>query len=159
MSECFDIVTSGAIPTEPLRRYLASVLPGREVVVALGVEEVPEPCPAVWVRVVGTADPDWPCMLQFSAFPSNSPLGRHPDLRLAEALAELFGVRSLCDTHGLVPGLDQHDPYWFLAWADGGWHLADASGTPLVGPYTDGTNTFRGDLKVRLKQRMGPLAD
>jgi hypothetical protein len=159
VSECFDIVTSGAIPAEPLGRHLASVLPGREVVVTQGVEEVPEPFPAVWVRVVGTADPDWPCMLQFYAFPGDSPLGRHPDLRLAEALAGWFGVRSLCDTHGLVPGLDPHDPYWFLAWADGGWHLADVSGTPLMGPYTDGTNTFPGDQKVRLKQRVGTPRD
>lgn len=153
-SLCFDIVASEAIPAESLRRHLASLLPGHRVGVTRTADGVPDPFPAVWVAVSETPDPAWPCVLQFHNFPADCPLGRHPDLRLAEALAGWFGVRSLCGPDGLVPGLDPHDPYWFLAHAGGGWHLADAGGTPLMGPYTDGTRTFPGDRSVRLVRRV-----
>jgi hypothetical protein len=154
MTQSFDIVTSGTISAALMLSHLESLLPDCKVVVTQGEEDTPDQFPVVWVRAVATSDPDWPCMLRFFAFPSESRLGPYPDLRLAEALSAWFGVQSLCDTHGLVPGLDPHDPYWFLAWADGSWHLADAGDTPLMGPYTDGTRTFPGDQKVRLKQRV-----
>ncbi len=92
--------------------------------------------------------------MQCFTFPDNSRLGKYPDLRLAEALSIRFGVKLLCDTNGLIPGLDPHDPYWSLAHVDGNWYLADTYDTRLMGPYTDGTTTFPGDQKVRLKQRV-----
>jgi hypothetical protein len=150
VSQCFEITTSGMIAADELERLLARVLPDCKAVVTQGAEDVPDPFPAIWLRLVASADPDWPCMVRCCAFPDESPWGKYPDLRLAEHLSARFGVKTLCDTNGLVPGLDPQDPYWSLAFADGRWHLADTCGTPLMRPYTDGTRRFPGDQKVKL---------
>ncbi|MCE9566045.1 MAG: hypothetical protein K8U57_28835 [Planctomycetes bacterium] len=142
------------IAADELQQFLTSILPNSEVVVTQEEMEPPERLSAIWVRLMRTVDPDWPCMLGCFAFPDPSPLGERPDLRIAEYLAVRFGVKSLCDLGGLMPDLDPHDPYWSLAFADGAWHLADTSGTPLMGPYTDGKTSFPGDEKVRLKQKL-----
>jgi len=152
--ECFDIVVSRVVSTEELERLLSELLPGCEVGVTRRGEAVPEEFPAVLVTLGETNDPDWPCVLEFTAFPDDSPLGECPDLRLAEYLSPRLGVSSLCDPAGLVPGLDPCDPYWFLARVEGRWYLADASNSPLMGPYTDGTTTFRGDQPIRLKHEV-----
>ncbi len=58
MAQTFDIVASGLIAAKDLKLLLASLLPGYDVVITQLEEDVPDPFPAVWVRIVGTADPE-----------------------------------------------------------------------------------------------------
>jgi hypothetical protein len=71
-------------------------------------------------------------------------------LRIADWLSRRLALNCLCSVYPFAGDLDPHDPYWWLACIACDWHLADADGTRLMGPYTDGTHTFPGDKPVRL---------
>lgn len=151
MSIFFDVVLSRTLSPEEITAALADLLPsGLQIDVKRGMEELPDEPGAVRAIVGPTNDPDWPCVVNVLVCSDDCGLGRYPDLSIASWFSCRLDVNSLCDTHDLVAGLDQHDPYWSLACIGGRWYLASTSGTPLMGPYTDGLQTFPGDEKVQL---------
>lgn len=154
MSKCFEIVVSEMVVPQIVEALLSGLLPDTSIVVTNG-PEVPHPFPDVWVRLDTTNDAAWPSVLQFVSFPDRTQLGPYPDLVIAEHLLRRQGANSLCGvSDALVNGLDSHDPYWYLAFVNGEWYLADACNAPLMGTYTDGTTTFVGSEQVRLVRKL-----
>jgi hypothetical protein len=151
MANGFDIVLSKTLTPEQVTDALADLLPsGLRIDVKREIEELPDEPGAIWAILGPTNDPYWTCLLNVLACSDECSLGPYPDLAIATWLSRSLGVDSLCDTHDIVEGLDPHNPYWSLACISGRWYLASTSGTPLMGPYTDGIQTFVGDEKVRL---------
>jgi hypothetical protein len=151
MGTSFDIVLSRPLDPEEVTDALVQLLPlGLRIGVRRTVDELPDEPGAFRAIVVPTQDPDWPCSLNCLACGDECALGAYPELRVADWLSRRLGVDCLCDTYPFVGDLDPHNPYWWLACIRGEWYLADASGSRLMGPYTDGSQTFPGDEPVRL---------
>src|SRR5581483_10115787 len=83
-SRCLEITVSKMVSVREVEQLIARVLPDYQLLVTKRGETVPDEFPAVWVVLRRIDYPDWPCMLSFDAFPVDSPLGKYPDLRLAE---------------------------------------------------------------------------
>ncbi len=149
MGGSFDIVLSRRIAPEEAAKALAELLPGRRIDVARTWAELPDEPGILWATIEQTLDPDWPCSLN-CVCRDEPGLGACPELRVADWLCRQLGINCLCGVYPFAGDIDPHDPYWWLACVGGEWHLADADGSRLMGPYTDGARTFPGDQAVRL---------
>lgn len=149
MGTNFDIVLSRHVLPREATAALAELLPGLRIDVANSFSELPDEPGELWATIEPTHDPDWPCSLN-CVCRDECGLGEYPDLRVADWLSRRLVVNCLCGVYPFAGDLDPQDPYWWLACVGGAWHLADADGTRLMGPYTDGSHTFPGDQPVRL---------
>ncbi len=130
-SSCFEITLSMTLSPEQIAQAFTDLVPsGARVDVQ---SEFPDEPGAVWVQILKSEDPHWPCVLAVSCL-DDSGLSPYGDLQIANRLWERFGADSICSTHLFVEeGLDPRDPYWALACIEGQWHMADTCGTRLTG--------------------------
>jgi hypothetical protein len=151
MAECLDIVLSKPFAPEEMAAALTELLPQNlKIDVCREMGDMPERPGAIWALVCTTDDPAWPCVLNCLVCGDECGLGPYPDLRIAAWLSQHLGVDALCSTYDFAGNLDPHDPYWALACIGGRWYLGSTCGTRLMGPYTDGVDSFPGTEQVRL---------
>jgi hypothetical protein len=151
MSHSFDLVLSKSLTPDEVVTTLAELVPaGLRVDVGREMSDLPDQAGAIRALVEDTDDPDWACVLNFLVCADECGLGPYPDLRIADCLFRRLGINALCSIYDFAGELDPYDPYWSLACIGGDWFLASTSGTALMGPYTDGVQSFAGDDKVRL---------
>lgn len=151
MGQTFHLVLSKSLRPDDVAKTLAEIVPpGLRIDIGQEISDLPDEAGAIWALVCSTDDPDWPCVLNFLVYADECGLGPCPDLRIADWLFHRLGINSLCGTYDLAGKLDPYDPYWSLACVGGNWFLASTCGTVLMGPYTDGVQSFSGDEKVRL---------
>ncbi len=153
MMEGFDLILSKSVTAEEVLAAVVALFPGCLIHAKPFHAPFPDEAVDVLIQLNSTNDPAWPVALDVSLFLNPPPLSA---LRTAEAIARSTGSNVLTDLHGLCPELDSQDPYWWLAYSEGQWHLADAANTPLMGPYTDGTRNFPGDATVKLVRQVNP---
>lgn len=151
MSKTFDIVLSRLLTPKETVNALEEMLPlGLRIDVGHEMSDLPDEPGAIWALITSTDDPEWPCVFNCLVCADECDLGPFPDLRVADRLFRHLGVNCLCGTYEFAGDLYPYDPYWSLACVSGKWFLASTSGTVLMGPYTDGIQSFPGDKKVRL---------
>ena len=116
--------------------------------------DLPDDLGDVWGFITSTSDSYWPCVFECSSCPDDTELGGYPELRIAEHLFKTYSVNCLCQNCDFVEGLDPQDPYWSVAHVNGRWYLASTAGTPLMGPYSDGTREYPGEKEVKLLREL-----
>ena len=156
MSQMFTLILSKSLDAADVESVLTQHLPGLHIIVLRSGAHFPDEIGDVLVQLNPTLDPNWPLALDFLISPDASPRVPRPTFRLAEAISQETASDVLTDLNGLFPELDPHDPYWWLAYVSGLWHLADAANTPLMGSYTDGIRSFPGDGILKLVRPVNP---
>jgi hypothetical protein len=154
----FDLILSKSLTADQLLAIFRDQLPGMGVQILQSDEPFPDDPGEVLAQLKPTLDPAWPVALDVLFFPDPSPIGALPALRLAEAISARTGADVMTDLQGLFPELNPHDPYWWLTYCEGCWYLADSVDMPLMGPYTNGTETFPGDGVLKLVRPVNPWA-
>ncbi|MFI5532015.1 hypothetical protein ACIA8O_26125 [Kitasatospora sp. NPDC051853] len=149
----FSITVSRALGVADVRAtFEESVRPGLRTVVELDGGGPPDLTGDLWVGLVVTTDPAWPLSLDVLGA-DDCGLGPHPDLRVAERLAECHGVDVLCGVDPAFVDVDPQDPYYRLALVGGRWYLASTAGTRLAGPYAaPDEDGFRDDPVELIRQ-------
>jgi len=149
MTDMFTVAVSRPLAVGDVVAMFAELIPpGLPIVVQAAGADVPDDVGSLWARLEPTEDPVWP--LDLVMWVHECDLGPYPDLRVAELLAERFGVDVLCGVDPAVVDVDPHDPFYSLALIGGRWYLASTAGTRLMGPYTDGIREEPGDEPVKL---------
>lgn len=152
MTESFEIVLSKAASAQEIRLALASSVPDEKLDIQTGVEDLAFESNVLSATIDKTADSLWPCVVSIWICPDDLGLGEYPEIQIATRLCQALNCNALSfgEVSAFVESIDPRDPYYSLALVDGGWYLASTAGTPLMGPYTDGTRSFPGDATVRL---------
>ncbi len=155
LSQSFDIVISKQLSADDLTAAISELLPpGLRVDIRHDVAELPDEPGAIWATILDSDDAAWPSILNVLVCRDACKLGEYPDLRIAEHLWDKFGANSLSGMYAFVGDIDLHNPYWSLGYVNGRWHLADTSGTRLMGPSTDGTIESLGDGAICLMREI-----
>lgn len=152
MTKSFDIVLSKAASAQEIRLALTLVVPNEKLDIQSGVEDLVFESNVLSATIDKTADFLWPCLVSIWICPDDLGLGEHPAIRITSGLCQAINCNALWfgEVSAFVEGIDPHDPYYSLANVDGEWYLASTAGTPLMGPYTDGTRSIPGDASVSL---------
>lgn len=109
-----------------------------------------------WFDIVNTPDnKTWMSAIDFHFFPDNISSSAFPQIQLTEQISKILNCNCICSNlTKIVSGLDEHDPYWTIAYVKQQWYFADTANMKLMGPYTDGINVTAGDAELNLLYKL-----
>ena len=109
-----------------------------------------------WFDIVSTPDDKtWTSAIDFHFFPDQISSSAFPQIQLTEQISKILNCNCICSSlTEIVSGLDEHDPYWTVAYVNQQWYFADTANMKLMGPYTDGINETVGDAELNLLYKL-----